>query len=79
MSNKLSKYSFIIIASGAIAVVALYGVGLVSTCPIKQIGITSDLKKYDQTKDPELCAQLNDRISQFDNECQGGFEMLDCG
>ena len=79
MSSKFSKYSFIIIASGAVVVAVLYGVGLANTCPIKQIGIMDDLKKYDQTKDPELCAQLNDKISQFDNECKGDFEVLDCG
>ncbi len=79
MASKFSKYSFIMIASGAIAVVVLYVVGLANTCSIKQIDITSGLKEYDQTKNPELCVQLNDKISQFDNYCQGDLEILDCG
>ncbi|MDE1830097.1 MAG: hypothetical protein KGI25_07225 [Thaumarchaeota archaeon] len=79
MSNKFLKYSLVIVASGAIAIVALYGVGLGNACSIKQIDITGDLKRYDQTKDPELCSQINDKISQFDNDCKGNIETLDCG
>lgn len=79
MPDKFSKYVIVIIASGAIAIIALNGTGLVNTCHVKQIGIVNDLKKYAQTKDPEFCAQLNDKISRFDNECKGDIEILDCG
>jgi len=79
MVSKFLKYALIIILSGVIAIVVLYNVGFIDKCPLKQIDIEGDLKKYDQTKDPELCAQLNDKISQFDNECKGNLEILDCG
>ena len=79
MVSKFPKYALVIILSGVIAIVVLYNVGFIDKCPLKQIDIEGDLKKYDQTKDPELCAQLNDKISQFDNECKGNLEILDCG
>jgi hypothetical protein len=79
MVSKFLKYTLVIVLSGVIAVAVLYNFGFVDKCPLKQIDIGGDLKKYDQTKDPELCAQLNDEISQFDNECKGNMEILDCG
>jgi len=79
MVSKFLKYTLVIVLSGVIAIVVLYNVGFIDKCPLKQIDIEGDLKKYDQTKDPELCAQLNDKISQFDNECKGNLEILDCG
>jgi hypothetical protein len=79
MVSKFLKYTLVIVLSGAIAIVVLYNFGFVDKCPLKQIDIEGDLKKYDQTKDPELCAQLNDEISQLDNECKGNMEILDCG
>jgi hypothetical protein len=79
MVSKFLKYALVIVLSGVIAIVVLYNVGFIDKCPLKQIDIEGDLKKYDQTKDPELCAQLNDKISQFDNECKGNLEILDCG
>lgn len=79
MVSKTIKYSLAIVLSGVIAIVVLYNVGFVDKCPLKQIGIEGDLKKYDQTKDPDLCAQLNDKISQFDDSCKGNLEILDCG
>ena len=79
MVSKFLKYALVIILSGVIAIVVLYNVGFIDKCPLKQIDIEGDLKKYDQTKDPELCAQLNDKISKFDNECKGNLEILDCG
>jgi len=79
MVSKFLKYALVIMLSGVIAIVVLYNVGFIDKCPLKQIDIEGDLKKYDQTKDPELCAQLNDKISQFDNECKGNLEILDCG
>lgn len=79
MVSKTLKYSLTMVLSGVIAIVVLYNVGFVDKCPLTQIDIEGDLKKYDQTKAPELCAQLNDKISQFDNSCKGNLEILDCG
>ena len=79
MISKFLKGTIILVLAGIATIVILYNVGLADTCPVRQITITGDLKKYDQSKDPELCAQLNDKIIQFDNECKGDMEELDCG
>ncbi len=79
MVSKFLKYVLVIVLSGIVTIVVLYNFGLVDKCPIKQIYIEGNLKTYEQTKDPELCAQLNDKISQFDDECKGDIEILDCG
>jgi hypothetical protein len=79
MLSKFLKGVIIIVLAGIGTVIALYDVGLVDKCPIQQIDITGDLKKYDQIKNPELCAQLNEKISQFDGQCKGDMEELDCG
>jgi len=79
MVSKFLKYSLVIVLSGVVVIIALYNFGFVDKCPIKQINIEDDLKTYDQTKDPDLCTQLNDKISQFDNTCKGNMEILDCG
>lgn len=79
MFNKFLKSIIVIILTGVVVVLVLYDWGLVDMCPIQQIDITGDLKKYDQTKDPQLCAQLNEKISQFDGKCKGYIDELDCG
>jgi hypothetical protein len=79
MVSKFIKGTIVIVLAGIATTIVLYNVGLVDKCPIRQIDIAGDLKKYALTKDPELCAQLNDKISQFDNECKGNLEELDCG
>jgi hypothetical protein len=79
MISKSLQGTAIIVSSGIVAVIVLYNIGLVDKCPIQQIGITTDLKKYDQTKNPELCAQINEKISQYDGQCKGDIEELDCG
>lgn len=79
MISKFLKGTIIMVLAGIVTIAMLYNVGLADKCPVRQIAITGDLKKYDQTKDPELCAQLNDKILQFDNECKGDLEELDCG
>ncbi len=79
MISKFLKGTIIIVLAGIVAIVVLYSVGLVDKCPVRQIELEGDLKKYDQTKDPEFCTQLNDKITQFDNECKGDIEELDCG
>jgi hypothetical protein len=79
MDSKFLKSIIIIILAGTVAVIVMYDTGLVNKCPIRQIDITSDLKKYDQSKDPQLCAQINEKISQFNGQCKGAIEEIDCG
>ncbi len=79
MVSLFLKRVTIIGLAGAVAIVILYNVGLVDRCPFRQIDVVNDLKKYQITKDPELCANLNERIIALNNECGTEMEVNDCG
>ncbi len=73
------KRAIIIGLAGIAAIVILYSFDISNTCPIKQIDVLNDMKKYEITKDPELCDNINNRIIQLNNQCRIGMEILDCG
>jgi len=73
------KGTIIVILAAAITTLVLYHAKLIDTCQLRQVDITEAIKKYDTTKDPELCDELNDKISQFNNDCKSELEVLDCG
>jgi len=73
------KRAIIIGLAGIAAIVILYSFDISNTCPIKQIDVLNDMKKYEITKDPELCDNINNRIIQLNNQCGIGMEILDCG
>jgi hypothetical protein len=79
MLNKQLKWTLIIIAIGSILPIISYEIELSSTCSVRQLDIAGDIKKYDETKDPQLCDKLNTKISQFDDKCKTDIEELDCG
>jgi hypothetical protein len=79
MVSTFLKGTIVVVLAGVVTIAVLYDFGLVDKCPMQQIEITSDIKKYDQTKDPMLCSQLNEKISGFDVQCSGDIEELDCG
>ena len=78
MVSTFLKSTIVIVLAGVVTIIVLYDLGL-DKCPIQQIEITDSIKKFDQTKYPELCSQLNEKISQFDVQCSGDIEELDCG
>ena len=57
----------------------LYNAKLIDVCPLKQVYITESIKKYEETKDPQLCDELNGKISEFNGDCKAELEVLDCG
>lgn len=71
--------SSLVIITGVVTIILLYDLGVVDKCSTRQFEIMGNIGKYDQTKDPELCSQLNEKISQFDNQCSQDLEELDCG
>ena len=79
MHNRQLKWILIIIAIGSIAVIVSYKNELTNSCPIRQLDIAGETKKYDVTKNPLLCDKLNTKISQFNNQCKSNIEELDCG
>lgn len=79
MLNRQLKWILIIIAIGSILTIISYKTELFNTCPIRQLNIAGEIKKYDETKDPQLCDTLNTEISQFNGKCKSNIEELDCG
>lgn len=79
MPSRQTKWILVIIVIGLIAVLVSYKTELSNVCAVRQLNIAGDEKKYEQTKDPQLCDALNTRISQFNNECKSNVEELDCG
>ena len=79
MMSNFVKRALVIGLAGIAVTVVLYIFVAVDNCPIKQIDILSDMKKYELTKDPELCDDINNRIIQLNNKCKIEMEILDCG
>jgi len=65
--------------AGLVLIVVLYSAGLVDSCSIKHVGVVSDLKKYEETLDAELCEDLVNRIIQLNDQCGIEIEIIDCG
>lgn len=79
MLNRQIRWILAIVVIGFIASVVSYELVLSNTCPVRQLDIAGDVKKYDQTKDPLLCDALNSKISKFNDACKTSVEELDCG
>jgi len=79
MVNAFVKRALVIGLAGIVLIIILYVFYVSNTCPIKQINILSDMKKYDITKNPELCDDINNRIIQLNNQCGIRIGILDCG
>jgi hypothetical protein len=73
------KRAIIIGLAGIVAIIVLYVLDVSNTCPIKQINVLNDIKKYDATKNPDLCDDINNKIIQLNNQCGIEMEILDCG
>ena len=65
--------------AGLVLIVVLYSTGLVDSCSIKHIGVVSDLKKYEETLDAELCEDLVNKIIELNDKCGIEIEIIDCG
>ena len=79
MISTFAKRAIIIGLAGIVAITLLYILDVSNTCPIKQINVLNDIKKYDATKNPDLCADINNRIVELNNKCGIEMEILDCG
>jgi hypothetical protein len=79
MKSTFVKRTLVIGLAGIVAIVILYSFATTDKCPLKQIDVLNDMKKYEITKDPELCDDINNRIIQLNNKCGIEMEILDCG
>jgi hypothetical protein len=78
MSSRQLIGILIIIGVGAIAAIISYNESS-NLCYVQQLDLTNEMKKYDTTKDAQLCDTLNTKISKFNLNCKSNIEELDCG
>lgn len=48
-------------------------------CGLQHMFLIDDLKKYEQSFDPNLCYVLVEKIDSFNEQCHPTIEILDCG
>lgn len=79
MTSVFVKRTMIVVLCGVGIIAVLYGTGLADSCAIRHIQIVDELKKYQQSLDPELCEDLLDKIIDLNNQCNVEIEVIDCG
>jgi hypothetical protein len=79
MISTFVKRALIIGLAGSVAIVIFFSFAVTGKCSIKQFDVLNDIKKYEITKNPELCDGINNRIIQLNNQCGIEMEILDCG
>ena len=52
---------------------------LTPQCAVEHQALLFDLEAYNQAPAPDLCSLLMERISAYNNQCEGDMEMLSCG
>ena len=52
---------------------------LTPQCAVEHQALLFDLEAYNQAPDPDLCSLLVERISAYNNQCEGDMELLSCG
>ena len=67
-----------------IVIIIVVSIGLLigtifTSCSVKHIGILNDIKKFEQTLDPEFCEIIIEKIDLFNDECEPEIEIIDCG
>ena len=76
--STISKYG-IIVAMAVLTAIIFYSIWFVNICPIKHVTVVNELEQYQKTLDPELCANLVDKIIELNEECGIEIEPVDCG
>ena len=79
MASTSVKRAIIITIVGISAIIVLYGLGSTDNCSLKHLAVLNDLKKYQQTLDPILCEDLDNRIVELNDQCGIEVEEVDCG
>jgi len=79
MTSVFLRGSIIVVLLSVVITLVLYNTKLIDACPLRQVYVIYEIKKFDETKDPRLCDELNGKISQFDTNCKSELEVLDCG
>lgn len=67
-----------------VTVIIVLSIGFVlgtifTSCSLRHSDILNEIKKFEQTLDPEFCENLVYRIDAFNDECEPYIEIIDCG
>ena len=49
-----------------------------NSCGIRHVILLNDLKKYEESLDPELCENLINTVNLFNEQCVPEIEIFDC-
>ncbi len=76
LNTKSKKIIIVIIIALSVGLI----LGTISTsCSLRHIDILNEIKKFEQTLDPEFCENLVYKIDVFNDECEPEIEIVDCG
>jgi len=75
----LVRKNIIILAIGISIIGMLLIIGTLNSCGVQHLEIIDELQKYDETIDPDSCDFLVNRILEFNDNCNGEIEIIDCG
>lgn len=76
LNTKTKKIIIVIIIALSVGLI----LGTISaSCTLKHMDILNDIKKFEQTLDPEFCENLVYKIDVFNDECEPEIEIVDCG
>ncbi len=78
ISLKTKTIKTIVVIIIAVLIGILLGT-IFTSCSVKHIGILNDVEKFEQTLDPDFCANVVERIDVFNDECEPEIEIIDCG
>ncbi len=49
------------------------------SCSIDHVIISNEIKSYEKSLDPETCENILEKINVYNEQCDSGIEILDCG
>ena len=49
------------------------------SCSIDYVIISNEIKSYEKSLDPETCENILEKINVYNEQCDSGIEILDCG
>ena len=75
--NRIRKIIYLFLALFAIIIVVFYLSS--NSCGIQHVILTTDMKTYEKSLDPEFCEYLVEKIDIFNDRCEPKIEILDCG
>jgi len=79
MLQKSNIRKVILVTAISIPIAGLVFLTLQNSCDIQHVAILTDIGKYEQTLDPDLCHSLLERIDSHNARCEIHLEVLDCG